>query len=139
MIKPDTTVEKLNEQSKGSIIDHLGIEFTGVGKDFVSGKMPVDQRTRQPFGILHGGASVTLAETLGSWGATSTIDLDKQYCVGLDINANHIKAMTEGYVFGTARPLHMGRSTQVWEIRIEDEDGSLVAICRLTMAVINRK
>ena len=139
MISPETTAEKLNQESKGSIIDHLGIEFLEVGKDFVSGKMPVDERTKQPFGILHGGASVTLAETLGSWGATATIDLEKQYCVGLDINANHIKAMTEGFVYGTARPLHLGRSTQVWEIRIENEEEQLVAICRLTMAIINKK
>jgi 1,4-dihydroxy-2-naphthoyl-CoA hydrolase len=121
------------------MVGFLGIEFTEVGPDYVCAKMPVDERTRQPMGLLHGGASVALAETLGSIAAYCTIDADKQYCVGLDINANHIRGVSEGFVYGKASPLHLGRSTQVWEIRITDEAGKLVCISRLTMSVLDRK
>jgi 1,4-dihydroxy-2-naphthoyl-CoA hydrolase len=101
--------------------------------------MPVDARTKQPFGLLHGGASVALAESLGSLAGTMCLDAAKEMAVGLDINANHVRAVTEGVVTGTARPLHIGRSTQVWEIRIEDEQGRLVCISRLTLAVVPRQ
>ena len=115
---------------------HLGIELTAVGPDFLSGSMPVDERTRQPFGLLHGGASVALAETLGSVAANLCVDGTKVYCVGQEINANHVRSARSGRVTGTARPIHLGSRSQVWEIRIEDEAGRLVCISRLTMSVI---
>jgi 1,4-dihydroxy-2-naphthoyl-CoA hydrolase len=121
-----------------NLADHLGIEFTEIGTDFLRGRMPVDDRTRQPFGILHGGASVALAETLGSTGAGLAIDREKYRCVGQEINANHLRAVTSGYVFGTARPIHIGRRSHVWEIRITDEQERLVCISRLTMAILDR-
>jgi 1,4-dihydroxy-2-naphthoyl-CoA hydrolase len=118
--------------------NHLGIEFTELGPDFVRGRMPVDGRTRQPFGILHGGASVALAETLGSVAASLVVDRLKQRCVGQEINANHVRAVSDGYVIGTARPAHIGRRSQVWEIRITDEQERLVCISRITMYVMDR-
>ncbi|HWK74516.1 MAG TPA: hotdog fold thioesterase [Povalibacter sp.] len=117
---------------------HIGIEFTELGEDYVKARMPVDDRTRQPYGILHGGASVALAETIGSTGAMLVIDSTKYHCVGQEINANHIRGVSNGYVIGTARPLHIGRRSHVWEIRIEDEQNRLVCISRLTMAVIEQ-
>lgn len=121
-----------------SLPQHLGIEFTEIGPDFLRGRMPVDDRTRQPFGILHGGASVALAETLGSTGAGLVVDPDKYQCFGQEINANHIRAVKDGFVIGTARPLHMGRRSHVWEIRIVDEQDRLVCISRITMFVMER-
>jgi 1,4-dihydroxy-2-naphthoyl-CoA hydrolase len=118
--------------------NHLGIEFTEIGPDFLRARMPVDGRTRQPFGILHGGASVALAETLGSIGAALVIDRSKQRCVGQEINANHIRAATEGYVIGTARPVHLGRRSHVWEIHIHDEKERLVCISRITMFILDK-
>ncbi|MBL0040373.1 MAG: hotdog fold thioesterase [Xanthomonadales bacterium] len=114
----------------------LGIRISEVGDDFLRGTMPVDHRTKQPFGLLHGGASVALAETLGSMAGWMCLPDDGSRCVGLEINANHLKAMRDGDVTGTARPLHLGRSTQVWEIRITDADDALVCISRLTLAVV---
>ena len=137
--KQPADIDRINGWSGHSMIDHLGIRIVDVGDDYLRGTMPVDARTKQPFGILHGGASVALAETLGSLGATMCLDAAKEMAVGLDINANHVRAMTEGVVTGTARPLHIGRSTQVWEIRIEDEGGRLVCISRLTLAVVSRQ
>jgi len=122
----------------GTAVERLGIEFTGVGDDWVSARMPVDARTVQPFGILHGGASVLLAETLGSCAGNLCVDQEKFYCVGLDINANHVRAVREGWVSGTARPLHLGKSTQIWEIRITDASERLVCIARLTLSVLAR-
>ena len=119
--------------------NHLGIEFTEIGPDFLRARMPVDRRTRQPFGILHGGASVALAETLGSIGAALVIDRAKQRCVGQEINANHMRAATEGYVTGTARPVHIGRRSHVWEIHIHDEQERLVCISRITMFILDRE
>ncbi len=101
--------------------------------------MPVDRRTQQPLRLLHGGASVALAETLGSVAATCCVDISKQYCVGLEINANHVKGVTSGYVIGTTRPVHVGKRTHIWEIRITTEQNELVCISRITMAVIDRK
>jgi len=124
---------------QGTIADSLGITITEIGEDFVRGTMPVDRRTHQPMGILHGGASVVLAESLGSMAANFCVDVGSHYCVGLDINANHIRAVRSGLVTGTARPVHLGRTTQVWEIRIEDERGRLVCVSRLTMAVLARE
>ena len=139
MFDPKATVELLNKFSQNTLAQHLGIEFTEIGEDFVSGRMPVDHRTHQPFGLLHGGASVALAETLGSQAAALTLDLSKQFCVGLDINANHIKAVKQGFVEGTAKSVHIGKKTQVWEIRISDESGKLVCISRITMAIIDKR
>lgn len=118
------------------MMEHLGIVFTEVGDDYISAEMPVDHRHHQPYGLLHGGASVTLAETLGSVAAHLTVDTDKYKTVGLEINANHIRAVHSGTVTGTARPLHIGRTTQVWEIRIKNEQDKLTCVSRITMAVI---
>jgi 1,4-dihydroxy-2-naphthoyl-CoA hydrolase len=119
-----------------TLMGALGIELTEIGDDYLRGRMPVDARTRQPNGLLHGGASVALAETLGSFAAGLCVDNAR--VVGIEINANHVRGVTEGWVIGTARPLHVGRSTQVWEIRIEDEAGRLVCASRLTLAVVGR-
>jgi 1,4-dihydroxy-2-naphthoyl-CoA hydrolase len=134
--KQDTTLEQLNALNEGTLMQALGIRFTAIGEDFLRGTMPVDARTHQPYGLLHGGASVALAETLGSSAAMLCLDPASEATVGLDINANHVRGVRSGEVTGTARPLHLGRSTHVWEIRIEDADGALVCISRLTMAVI---
>ena len=128
-----------NELSSRSLIGHLGIEFIEVGDDYLIARMPVDNRTRQPLGLLHGGASVTLAETLASWAASLTIDHDQTSCVGMEINANHIRPVTSGWVTGIASPIALGRTTQVWEIRITRADGELACISRCTMAVIPRR
>ena len=122
-----------NTQFKGDMCEHLGIEITEVGDDFLRGTMPVDHRTIQPMGLLHGGASVVLAETLGSIAANLCCE-DGSYCVGLEINANHLRSVTAGKVIGTTRPIHIGRNTQVWEICIEDESGRPTCISRITMA-----
>jgi len=132
------SVEDLNAYQQQTLVSHLGIRYTEVGEDFISATMPVDPRTKQPAGILHGGASVALAETLGSTGANLVVDREKQLCVGLEINANHVRAMREGSVRGTARPLHLGGTTQVWEIKITDEKDRLVCVSRITMAVLDR-
>ncbi|GLQ45063.1 hypothetical protein GCM10007862_01140 [Dyella lipolytica] len=134
--KQDTDLARLNGWSANTLMEALGIRITAVGDDWLQGTMPVDRRTHQPYGLLHGGASVALAETLGSSAAMLTLDASKERAVGLDINANHVRGVLSGTVTGTARPLHIGRSTQVWEIRIEDEAGKLVCISRLTMAVV---
>ncbi|CAN5767972.1 hotdog fold thioesterase [soil metagenome] len=139
MENQEVTLEKLNTWRKGTLVEHLGIELTEVGTDFLCGKMPVDHRTHQPMGLLHGGASVALAETLGSIAAHLQVDPATQTCVGLEVNANHLKSVRDGYVYGRATPLHLGRSTQVWEIRITTEGGDLVCISRLTVAVIQKK
>ena len=130
---------QLNEMSVGTAVAHLGIEFTDFGPDWLVGRMPVDLRTIQPFGLLHGGASVLLAETLGSCASNLCVDSTKQYCSGQEINANHLRAVRDGFVTGRASPIHRGRSSQVWEIRIADEVGRLVCISRLTMAVLDRR
>jgi 1,4-dihydroxy-2-naphthoyl-CoA hydrolase len=133
------TVETVQTGAQNTLVSHIGIEFLEIGDDFLRGRMPVDERTFQPARLLHGGASVTLAETLGSVAANLCVDPSKKYCVGLDINANHIRPARSGYVYGTARPVHVGGSTQVWEIRIEDEQQRLVCVSRLTMAVLLRE
>ncbi|SIQ24726.1 hotdog fold thioesterase [Solilutibacter tolerans] len=138
MFRPDITLDTLNQWSEGTLMQPLGIRFTEIGPDYVRGTMPVDARTHQPYGLLHGGASVALAETLGSTAAGLCVE-EGQGVVGIEINANHLRGVREGIVTGTARPLHVGRSTQVWEIRIEDEAGQLVCISRLTLAVIRKR
>jgi len=134
--KQDPPLERINASSANTMMETLGIRFTEIGEDWLRGTMPVDHRTHQPFGLLHGGASVVLAETLGSMAAMLTLDPAHEVPVGLDINANHIRGVRSGTVTGTARMLHIGRTTQVWEIRIETEAGELVCISRITMAVI---
>ncbi len=132
-----TTLDAVNAMAKGTAMEALGIAFTEIGPDYLRATMPVDARTRQPYGLLHGGASVLLAETLGSMSGMLCIRED-EICVGIEINANHLRGAREGIVTGTARPLHVGGRTQVWEIRIEDERGRLVCISRLTLAVMPR-
>lgn len=121
------------------MIEHLGIEFLEVGDDYIKARMPVDHRTIQPFGLLHGGASVALAETLGSVAANLCVDREKKMCVGLEINANHVRPVTNGFVYGLARPIHIGASTQLWEIRILNEQEKLVCISRLTLAILDKQ
>jgi 1,4-dihydroxy-2-naphthoyl-CoA hydrolase len=135
----EVTIDTLNKMSANTMVTHLGIEFTRIGEDFIEAKMPVDHRTQQPLGLLHGGASVSLAETLGSVAATCCLDMNKQHCVGLDINANHIKSVKSGFVFGITKPVHIGKKTHVWEIRITNEQHELVCISRITMAIIDKK
>ena len=133
----DLSLEDIQRASSTpNLADALGIEFTDIGPDYLSGSMPVDERTRQPYGLLHGGASVALAETLGSFGCYLTLNPKTHYNVGLEINANHVRSVREGVVTGTARPIHMGRTTHIWEIRIVDERDKLVCISRLTLAVL---
>ncbi len=130
------SIDALNALSRNTLIEHLGIVFTAAGEDWLQATMPVDPRTRQPYGLLHGGASVVLAETLGSSAGNLCLDTSERRAVGLEINANHLRAATAGTVTGTARALHVGRTTQVWEIRIEDERGRAVCVSRLTLAVV---
>jgi len=138
MTNSPVDLAELNAFSRNTLGEHLGIELTEVGDRLLVGRMPVDRRTHQPMGLLHGGASVALAETLGSIGASLQVDRTKKACVGLEINANHIKGVRDGYVVGRATAVHVGRTTQVWEIRItHEESGALVCISRITMAVID--
>jgi len=129
------TLDLLNRPMP-TMVTHLSIVITAIGDDFLTATMPVDHRTHQPFGILHGGASVALAESLGSMGAYLCVDPNLYNVVGLEINANHIRAVRTGHVVGIARPLHIGKSTQIWEIRITDEADKLVCISRITLAVL---
>jgi 1,4-dihydroxy-2-naphthoyl-CoA hydrolase len=133
------TLESLAKMSSNTMVEHLGIEFTTIGGDFLEARMPVDHRTHQPLGLLHGGASLALAETLGSMAAACCLDMNLQYCVGIEINANHIKSVKTGFVYGTARPLHIGKKTHVWEIKIVNEQKALVCISRITLAVIDKQ
>jgi uncharacterized protein (TIGR00369 family) len=139
IFRKHVSLELLNAHNDGTLAQTLGIRISEVGDDFLRGRMPVDARNKQPFGLLHGGASVALAETLGSLAGWLCLENEAAYCVGVEINANHLKAMRSGEVIGTARALHLGRSTQVWEIRICDQDDNLVCVSRLTLAVITPK
>lgn len=129
-------LDELNRRGKNTMMETLGMRFTAIGDDFIEAEMPVDHRTHQPRGILHGGASVALAETLGSVGAALTVDSNLFRCVGLEINANHVRSVTSGVVIGRAEPVHIGRSTQIWEIRIRNSEEKLVCLSRLTMAIL---
>jgi 1,4-dihydroxy-2-naphthoyl-CoA hydrolase len=131
-------LDALNAGTTGTLPGHLGMSFTEIGDDYIRGTMPVDVRTRQPYGLLHGGASVALAETLGSTGATLCVDTKEFQCVGQEINANHIRSMRRGIATGTARPVHVGGRTHVWAIEIVNEAGKLICISRMTIAVIRR-
>lgn len=134
--KQPISVEILTEIHRETAVARLGIEFLEVGSDFVKGRVPVDERTRQPYGILHGGVSVVLAETLGSCGAARTCPQGHR-AVGLDINANHLRATSDGWVTGVARPVHIGRSTQVWQIDMHNDAGQLTCVSRITMAILS--
>jgi 1,4-dihydroxy-2-naphthoyl-CoA hydrolase len=138
IFQQSATVESLNKWSDNTLAGLLGIEFIAIGDDFVEARMPVDERTRQPLGLLHGGASVALAETLGSVAATLCLD-DTRFCVGLEINANHIKSVRNGFVTGRTQPIHIGKQTHVWEIRITNQSSELVCISRITMAILEKK
>ena len=135
----DISLEFLNRAGRNTMVEHCGIEFTEVGPDFLVARMPVDHRTIQPLGLLHGGASVALAETLGSMAGWCCVNRQQYDVVGIEINANHMRGMRTGHVFGTATPLHLGRTTQVWEIRIRDSAERMVCISRLTLAVRLKK
>ncbi len=135
--KTHITVTQLNEISKNTLIEHLGIEFTELGDDFLKAKMPVDSRTKQPAGILHGGASAALAETLGSVAAGLCVDPEKKRVVGLEINVNHIRPVQDGWIYAITRPIHVGNATQIWEIKVHNEEDKLVCVSRLTVANID--
>jgi len=136
--KKDLSVSDLTPLGKGTMGDYIGIEWTEVGPDYIKARMPVDHRTRQPYGLLHGGASVALAETLGSVAAAMVVDHSLFYCVGLEINANHVRSAREGFVTGITRPIHIGSTTQVWDIKVYDEREKLVCVSRITVAVLKR-
>jgi len=133
------SLDQLNEWTGNTMGTYLGMEFTEIGPDYLRMMMPVDHRTVQPYGLLHGGASAALAETVGSVASGLVIDSQKQICVGLEINANHIKGVREGYVHAIARPLHLGSTTHVWDIRITDDQHKLVCISRLTVAILPKR
>lgn len=132
------SLDELNQRGENTAVEHLGIEITEIGDDYLKGTMPVDHRTCQPLGLLHGGASVLLAETLGSIAANYVVDRDKAYCVGMEINANHLRSVRAGRVTGIAKPLHLGASTQVWEIKLYDQKERMNCVSRLTMAVVKK-
>ncbi len=136
MWKNKYTLEECNKMCENTIHDSLGIKLTEVGPDFLKGTMPVDHRTVQPFKLLHGGASVVLAESLGSLASVMMIDHDKSICVGLDVNANHVRAMKSGFVTGVARPINIGGKIHIWEIKLTNEADKLVCIARLTVTVL---
>jgi 1,4-dihydroxy-2-naphthoyl-CoA hydrolase len=133
------TLDSLNDRGKNTMTEFLEIEFTKIGEDFLEATMPVNQKTKQPLGLLHGGANVVLAETLGSVAASIVVNPEHHYCVGLEINANHIKAVKEGKVRGVTKPVHIGKKTQIWEIKIYNDANELSCISRITMAVIDKK
>lgn len=137
--KKPIDLEQLQKWHRNTMQEHIGIEFIEAGDDYLKARMPVDHRTKQPMGILHGGASVALAESLGSVASVFCTDAEQKNVMGLEINANHIKAVSEGFVTGITRPIHLGRSTQVWEIRIFNEREQLVCICRITNVILDKK
>jgi 1,4-dihydroxy-2-naphthoyl-CoA hydrolase len=136
---PELQLDHFSSFGKDNLGAHLGIDFVELGDDFLSASMPVDERTRQPYGLLHGGASCVLAETLGSIASSLVIDPARYICVGLEINANHVRSAREGFVTGTARPIHLGGSTHVWDIRIHDNYQKLICISRLTVAILPKE
>jgi 1,4-dihydroxy-2-naphthoyl-CoA hydrolase len=132
------SIDELNRRGRNTMSEFLGIEFTEIGDDFLTATMPVNERTRQPIGILHGGANVVLAETLASTAANAIVDLSKFYCVGLEINANHIRSVKDGIVTAVTKPIHLGRTTQIWEINLFNEEGKMTCISRMTASVLSR-
>lgn len=139
MFPSTLTVDQLNGLCRNTLVSHIGILFTEINEDSLVATLPVNKNTVQPAGILHGGASVVLAETLGSVAANCLIDQSKQYCVGLEINANHVKSANSGVVKGITKPVHLGKKTHIWEIRILNEENKLVCISRITMAILDKK
>ena len=135
----ELSVEKLKPLGPNTMAAYVGIEWIEVGQNFIKAKMPVDHRTNQPYGLLHGGASCVLAETLGSVASAMVIDHSKFYCVGIEINANHVRGVKAGHVIGVVLPLHLGNATHVWDIKIYDEKEKLVCVSRLTVAILTRK
>lgn len=136
---PAVTVAQVNALGHHTMTEFVGIEITDIGDNFLKARMPVNERTRQPYGLLHGGASAVLAETLGSIASALVIDQQQYICVGLEINANHVKGVREGFVYGTVTPLHIGGSTHVWDIRILDSQENLVCVSRLTVAILKKR
>lgn len=136
--KKDITLNDLHPLGTNTMGQHLGMEWTEIGDDYVKMRMPVDERTKQPYGLLHGGASCALAETVGSVASALVIDMDSNICVGLEINANHLRSVKEGYVTATCTPLHLGASTHVWDIKIHDEKNRLTCVSRLTVAILKK-
>ncbi len=134
----EVTVEQLNGRRRGSMLEYLDIVFTEIGPDYLKAFMPVDHRTKQPQGVLHGGAAVVLAESVGSVAGSLCVDLHRHYCVGIEVNANHLRPVRDGHVFATACPIHVGHKTQVWQIEIMDAHGRRVTASRLTLAVLDR-
>ncbi|MDF2867263.1 MAG: ydiI [Gammaproteobacteria bacterium] len=135
----EPTLADLNSRSVNTMAENMGIEFTEIGADYLKARMPVDTRTKQPLGILNGGASCALVETLASTAANYCVDQALGYCVGLDLNANHLRSAYNGYVTALTKPIHLGRSTQVWSVDIFGEDGKQICVARMTMAVLQRK
>ncbi|MFY0254280.1 hotdog fold thioesterase [Chitinophaga sp. 30R24] len=133
------SLDQLNEMGDDTMAAILGMEFTEIGPDYLKMMMPVDKRTVQPYGLLHGGASAALSETVGSVASGLIIDPEKQICVGMEINANHVRGVKEGYVHAIARPLHIGANSHVWDVRITDDQHRLVCVSRLTVAILNKK
>jgi 1,4-dihydroxy-2-naphthoyl-CoA hydrolase len=136
--KKDLSIENVQSLNPKTMGEHLGMEWVAIGKDFLQMRMPVDERTKQPYGLLHGGASCALAETIGSVASYYVIDNEKFICVGLEINANHIRSATKGFVVATCKPLHIGASTHVWDIKITDDREKLVCVSRLTVAILKK-
>lgn len=137
--KYNLTLEGIKSRNVNTMVDHVGIEFTEIGEDYLKARMPVDARTIQPLGIMHGGASCVLAETVGSIASNYCLDHNFHYSVGLDINTSHIKMARGGYVTATARPINLGKTIHVWEVKIVNDEGALVSITRLTLAVLNKR
>ena len=138
LFNKDLNPSELTSKCRNTLVSNLGIEFTEIGEDFISAKMPVDQRTHQPFGMLHGGASLAMAETLGSMASHLIVDNNTYVCVGMEINGNHIRPVSSGWVTGTVKAVHIGKKSHIWEIIINNAEGKLVCISRLTMAVIEK-
>ena len=138
MINPKFTADELNKRAKGTLVETLGIEFTRIEENYLEGKMPVDHRTVQPAKILHGGAVAALAETLGSMASFCCLNPNTHQCVGIEINANHIRSVASGFVYGKAESLHIGKRTHVWDIKVRDDFDRLVSVCRLTVAVLEK-
>jgi 1,4-dihydroxy-2-naphthoyl-CoA hydrolase len=136
--KKDLSPDDFNRVGRGGMDEFLGIECKEIGENYLKAIMPVNDRTRQPYGLLHGGASCVLAETVGSFASALVIDHSKYYCVGLEINANHLRSVKDGFVTGVAYPLHLGASTHVWDIKIYDEREKLICVSRLTVAILKR-
>ncbi len=138
IFNPKITLDLINGDLNKNMTQLLGIEYTEIGDDFICGKMPVDEKTKQPMGLLHGGASVVLAESLGSVASNFCVDFETEYCVGLEINANHVRGVKSGFVYGKATAIHVGRKTHLWDIDITNEEGKLVCKSRLTIAVVKK-